>query len=974
MKKEMTAYLTDGMSAGAEKKRYYLIYTACFLILSVIVFSWFLFSGHSMIRRIDGYNQHYKALVYYGQYLRKIVGGLFSDGKLVIPQWDFAIGEGGDILNTLHYYVMGDPLALLAVFVPARLTAWFYGFFVVLRLYLAGLSFSVLCFGLGQENRFGILGGALSYCFCGWALQHSARHIIFLNPMILLPLILLGVHRVIRKGRPYLYVIAVAVAAASNFYFFYMIAAAVAVYAVVRVFTEERRFFSGLAVLFKLLGLALLGVCMAGLVLAPVLSTLFADMRLDIPYQRSVFYPWNYYSKLPSMLVMSREEYYLVLGFTAPTLPAAVLLFRSGKRDTAAKILLVFCMILPLFPAFGVLANGFSYAANRWCFALVLLVCRIITKYWDRMMDMDEKDGRAVLIAILAYAVLCTVCKESHVMSVYVVIALMLLLWIVLTFREGKRGGIRRQAAVCVLIACNIAVMALLRFSPSEGDRAGECVDVAEAVQSLTDNEAEAVKRIAAEANPRFTGRSLLENANMVSGISSTQYYWSLSDPRTGLWRSELALKEIRYQKYAGYDERAALMALSSVQYFVMDENSANALPYGMEEIETVDLKAAQKKAAAAALEEKTGAEILSEAQLQAIEAAAGGRKTLFRNPYALPSGYCCDTVITPEQWDGMDAVQKQQAQLKAIYVDDETALREIGTTYADQTDYTVPYELTCGNDSVTVEDGKIVVTERKASVTLTFKGLPDAETYVYFEGLDFAGTTVYDLYFGDPELDPLDRYSRTDWEHLTKSEQETIRSADRYGDPVTSVSLTLRSSAGSARSFDYLNGLNNYTSGRHDFLVNLGYSQKAVKSVRINFPERGVYTLAGLAVYCVPMEDFARDVLALAQDPLQDVRFETDSICGTVTLDRTKVLCVTVPYSDGWTALTDGQETPVFAANGRYLGVLLQAGEHTVEFYYETPYRREGGWITLTGFAGFAWLVVRTENRKKQTDGRQIV
>ena len=58
---------------------------------------------------MDGWSQHFKALVYYSNYLRGILRHLIHDHRLVIPEWDFYIGEGGDILNALHYYVIGDP-------------------------------------------------------------------------------------------------------------------------------------------------------------------------------------------------------------------------------------------------------------------------------------------------------------------------------------------------------------------------------------------------------------------------------------------------------------------------------------------------------------------------------------------------------------------------------------------------------------------------------------------------------------------------------------------------------------------------------------------------------------------------------------------------------------------------------------------------------------------------------------------------
>ena len=112
--------LRAALSEETKKRWYYLLYTVMFCCTACCCFSWFLLSNRSLIWQMDGWSQHFKALVYYSAYLREILRHLAYDHSLIIPDWDFCIGEGGDILNALHYYVIGDPIALLSVFVPIR--------------------------------------------------------------------------------------------------------------------------------------------------------------------------------------------------------------------------------------------------------------------------------------------------------------------------------------------------------------------------------------------------------------------------------------------------------------------------------------------------------------------------------------------------------------------------------------------------------------------------------------------------------------------------------------------------------------------------------------------------------------------------------------------------------------------------------------------------------------------------------------
>ena len=91
----------------------------------------------------DGNNTS-QLFVYFGQYGRTVLRTLLTEHQLVLPQWNFSLGYGGDILTTLHYYVIGDPLDLLSIACPTRYAVYLYSFLSLFRLYLAGLGFGSL--------------------------------------------------------------------------------------------------------------------------------------------------------------------------------------------------------------------------------------------------------------------------------------------------------------------------------------------------------------------------------------------------------------------------------------------------------------------------------------------------------------------------------------------------------------------------------------------------------------------------------------------------------------------------------------------------------------------------------------------------------------------------------------------------------------------------------------------------------------
>ena len=119
------------------KNHPYLWYTLPFLLC--MAGRLFLMRDRSFIRKADANHQHYQAAAFYGWWLREGIRRILS-GKGGFLPWSLQIGTGGDVITTLHYYALGDPLMLLSVFFKAQDTESFYSFIVLFRLYLAGLS------------------------------------------------------------------------------------------------------------------------------------------------------------------------------------------------------------------------------------------------------------------------------------------------------------------------------------------------------------------------------------------------------------------------------------------------------------------------------------------------------------------------------------------------------------------------------------------------------------------------------------------------------------------------------------------------------------------------------------------------------------------------------------------------------------------------------------------------------------------
>ena len=81
-------------------KQYYLTYTVAAVLMLAIIYAPFAASGKTFVYREDGVAQHCRALIYCGEWLREIGRTLVTEHRLVIPEWDFSIGLGANILTT----------------------------------------------------------------------------------------------------------------------------------------------------------------------------------------------------------------------------------------------------------------------------------------------------------------------------------------------------------------------------------------------------------------------------------------------------------------------------------------------------------------------------------------------------------------------------------------------------------------------------------------------------------------------------------------------------------------------------------------------------------------------------------------------------------------------------------------------------------------------------------------------------------
>lgn len=911
-------------------KRYVSLYTVVFVILLFFVFGYFFFKGKSFVWHMDGREQHFQALAYYGKWLRSILKNHHFN------TYTFGLGYGGDILQTLSYYVIGDPLNLLSVFVPVRYTFYLYEALILLRLYLAGIAFSHYCWYKNQKNTSAVLSGTLIYIFSSYALFASVRHPYFINPMIYFPFLLEGIERFHDDShKPWLFIFMVALSASSNFYFFYMIVVMAVFYVFIHLYYwYHKDIKKALLFIVKLLGIGIIGLMISMFLFMPVVLFYLNDPRTKVKTVYGLLYESTYYRQMFSDFIgYGRPGHWAYLGYGALSITCIFTLL-VRKRNRVLKAAFILLTIGMMIPAFGSFMNGFSYPVNRWIWAYSMLVGYITVTVFDDFMVLTRKQTLVILGLLTAYVVISLSLGDHNLQLLFAI----LMFVFIMGYRFFSTESFRHQKKIVenVLVVFTVFAVVFNAFSAYGVDNyIKEFIDFDDARSSIFETDAYNAKQLAEKDNQtftRYTGRYLEENASLLQGISSTQYYWSLGNPYIAMFNSEMALPDNRSFKYYDLDDRTALQELASINYMYVDSGDPLAYDYSI-----------------------------------------SSYNGLHVNQNELPLGYAYTGYMTEKQYEQLDLVEKEDALLKSAHIDKNISGLENSSDYSDVKH--IAYTLEPENYNVSQKKNTFIVTKNNTSITLYINPVKNAETYVTLKGMQYEGFTDMDLYNEKAE-DPNGTHNIVRWNSLGIAERERLEEKDAsYVEPNSlpiTVSFSNYDKSKTKKFFRYYTPKHQYYAGRHDFTINSGYKKDGIRSITINFPQMGTYTFDSISVEALTMDHYEEDVSSLKNNVLENINlheddaYSTKSITGDIHSDQKELLCVTIPYAKGWEAYVDGKKTDIIRTNTMYMGIVLEKGDHQISLVYHTPGLKEG--LLITGMGIVSCFILYFVLKKKSS------
>lgn len=900
-----------------EQRKYcYGVYTLMFLLMCIVAFLPFFTEGKSFVWGAgveDGLSQHFSALAYYGEALREFFRNLLA-GHPKLVMWDMSLGYGADILSTLNYYAIGDPLNLLYGFVSPKNTETMYDFMILLRMYLAGITFIMYARKM-KKRSYGTVIGALVYVFSGFCFRLGLRHPFFINPMIYFPLLCLGIEKIYQRERPYVFIFAVCVSAMSNYYFLYMLTIFAVIYAWIRFYkyTEENKIKTFFLTILKFGIYYTLGIAMAAVILLPSVIGFLGNGRYGkgADWKSLIVYPGKYY-----LLFIENFIGYGNIGSNTnagylPIVGIVVLftLFSQRMKHKKYRVAFIASIIALILPIFGYAFNGFSYANNRWAFALSFIVALLTAEMYPRLFVMSKRQQIGIGAGIIIYTVFCIIVnasgeeilKNKGIMAACGLIAVFYILLLIfqrLGYDTQKRIV---RVSMAILLLISVGVHGYYRFDPKGYAYTQEFMDQGQAYRTLKEDNIRmlskvndpSVYRVHAEGY-RYKNYGLINHLNTISG-----YYSITAKCVTDTIKGYDTLGMQYADKYKGVDQRLGLLSLAGVKYITVAHNSQVAkdvssmgdVPYGVEKL--------RKK----------------------------GNITLYKNKYALPFAYAYDSYMTEQQYEQLNGIGKEQAMLAQIILNQHPADKEIQHN-----------EQRNGPDiqTISLPETRISSPKGKKYADITVPVEKDKETYLYFKNLVYHGKKN-----GDDKFILTGRKGTKGILVTQNDVQQKIHIQSTF---------------------------NPYYFGRKDYIVKINHqTSKAKEKVRLNFLSPGEYEFDDISLITVPKKDVLARLKERKENSMKQIQYEGNHFRGVYHAKKDQILCVTIPYSKGWKATVNGNRTKIYKANGMFMGIIMKKGTQSVKLDYETPGLKIGAWISLVAWIGLGIYGLYFEKYRKK-------
>ncbi|MCM1103708.1 MAG: YfhO family protein [Clostridium sp.] len=577
------------------------------------------------------------------------------------------------------------------------------------------------------------------------------------------------------------------------------------------------------------------------------------------------------------------------LGYSLLFLPVLVLIFRKNTHWIYKVVVFIMALFICL-PFLGSVMNGFSYVTDRCQFGMAFAAAYLISRFFENIYELSRREKMfAAIVTIVLILLAGIIVDDKKVFLCIVICSVGIILFLCGADRFGRvtKVGVPFLALVSIVLISNLQYCAdntndsivnyLGRGSAMEayqGSLTGTFICYASNHRKVYEN-------VAGDGAARFAQTEPYEfsamNSALLTGIHGMQFYFSLYNDAVAEFNRSLAINAINDFQYSGVESRSILLHLLNAKYLLVKDG-----------------------------EEVDGFEPVSDGEGRILQSTIESR-----------IGYTYQRTLTLEEWEQMNAVERQYAMLQAAVIDERDAAQNIPVLSIQELSQTYKeLEYVCrAGEGIGVSDREWNVTDTGEILKISIGGWPNelrdvlesgAELYVVLEGIDYAGDA-------------------------------------------NNVTIDI-SSGNRSSQLNYLTPKSAVYTGRHDFVCSLGLIKENVEEIQITFNNEGIYSFENMRIICQPLNDVDAYYDARYEDTFEEVKIGTNRIQGKISVHDDRLFVLTVPYSVGFCAYVDGRRVAILKVNEMMMGINLTAGEHEIVFCYRTPGLRIGWLLCMCG------------------------
>ncbi|MBQ9774038.1 MAG: YfhO family protein [Clostridia bacterium] len=903
--------------------------------------------GDSSVLTLDLNGQY----VWFFEGLRNFVHG---DADLL---YTFSRALGGEFLGLYAYY-LASPLSYLVCLFPEGMMLEALLCLFLLKASLCGLTFGIYMKRSGKsDNKFAIVLFAAFYALSSYAIvqQHNTM---WIDALMWLPMITLGIESIIKHGKFKLYVISLSIALFSNYYIGYMLCLWCFIYFFVYYIAHaedgrnnpcaERFHFLRSVLRMALYSILSIGIA-AFIILAAYYSLNFGKTTFSNPdwIVAGKFDLLDFFYKLlPGSYDTVRPEGLPFVYCGILTLLLVPVYFLSKKFSLRQKILSAVLILILFFSCAinvtDLIWHGFQ--APNWlnyrysfmiCFYLCVLACRAFS-------DFEALSLKPVLFTGGAIVILCVVLQKytngeyvdpKDFACIYFSILLVFLYVCILTAMKRKAFKLNTvvlRAILCAVIATELFLNGLFCLNALEKDVG---YGTYSSYNDFLDNTRPIVEMVQESDDSFYRMEKTFfrkTNDNMALGIRGLSGSTSTLNKETIKFLNKMGYSsKSHWSKYLG--GTPVNDSLLGLKYIISDNTIY------------------QNYYAPYKTDPNTG-------------------YVAYYNPYALSIAYGVsdDVLDFPLGFLPLDETEDQDDKKKEEDPENEDKVNMDGISNAVQSlksklNKLFGIEETNGEE---YEDAYNSPFERLNAIVTAMLGEEETvQIFVPLTDYDVKTKGVTKKYYSGGEHGYLNNSTQTNGTVTYTVDIPT--DAELFFNLPTNypreVSLALSVNDADAVSWGTFNG--NETAR----IISLGMrneDDEVALTMTISNDSDALYILT--KEYCFYYIDWAvfEDAMArLATDQFIIEDYTEKSFDGTFTASREhELVLTTIPYDNGWKVFVDGKQVETQKALGALVSFYVDgdAGEaHEITMVYDPPIIRIGFWISMISILIFAALIV---------------